>query len=103
MVSDELAKQLHDRATRGEPLSAQERAQLENWYALQDSAESNTLGLAATEKTLSTLQTQVDSALAQLTTVTKRMQEIASENEALRREVADLRRQLAQPPTPQLA
>ena len=51
MVSDDFIKQLHDRATRGEILSAEEQKQLENWYASQDSAESKALGLAAGEKT----------------------------------------------------
>lgn len=94
MVSDDLAKQLHDRATRGELLSAKEQARLKNWYALQDSAESNALGLTTSEKTLA-LQAQVDAALAQLVTVTKRIREITAENKTLRREIAALRRQLA--------
>ena len=95
MVSDDFAKQLHDRATRGESLSAEEQSQLENWYALQDNAESNVFSLTAAEKTPATLQAQVDVALTQLITVIKRIQEIASGNDALRREIAALRRQLA--------
>ena len=94
MVPDNLAKQLHDRATRGETLSIQEQKQLENWYASQDIAESEALGLAVGEKTLATLQAQVDAALAQLMAVAKRIQEIASENETLRREITTLRHQL---------
>ncbi|MBM4466478.1 MAG: hypothetical protein FJ014_13145 [Chloroflexi bacterium] len=94
MVSDNLAKQLHDRATRGQTLLAEEQKQLENWYASQDTAESKTLGLATGERTLATLQAQVDAALAQLMTVTKRIQKVASENETLRHEIAILRRQL---------
>ena len=95
MISDNLAKQLHDKATRGESLSAEEQSQLENWYALQDNAESNVLSLTAAEKTPATLQAQVDVALTQLITVTKRIREIASGNDALRHEIATLRRQLA--------
>ncbi len=101
MISDDFAKQLHDRASRGELLSAEEQAQLEEWYALQDNAETKALGLVAAERALATLQAQIDAALAQLMTVTKRIQEIASENEALRREIATLRQQLAQLPSPQ--
>jgi len=95
MISDNLAKQLHDKATRGESLSAEEQSQLENWYALQDNAESNVFSLTAAEETPATLQAQVDVALTQLITVTKRIREIASGNDALRREIATLRRQLA--------
>lgn len=103
MISDNLAKQLHDRATRGETLSAEEQTQLENWYAREDNAENRALGSAVADKTLTTLQAQVDAALAQLMTVVKRIQEVASENESLRREIAALRRQLAHLLTPQSA
>ena len=101
MVSDDLGRQLHDRATRGELLSAEEQPLLKNWYALQDSAESDALNL--NKDTLATLQTQVEEALTQLTIVTKRIQEVASENKALKREIVELRRQLVYQPTVQLA
>jgi hypothetical protein len=39
MVSDEIGMQLHDRETIGEPLTAQEKAQLEAWYTQKDVAE----------------------------------------------------------------
>lgn len=103
MVSDDLAKQLHDKATRSESLSPEEQIRLEKWYALQDNGEGEALGLSAPEKTLATLQAQVDAALAQLIAVTKRIQEVASENEALRHEIAILRHQLAYLLTPQPA
>ncbi len=86
MTIPEQVKQLHDRASRGEMLTTAERAELEEWYATQDAAESKDLGLNAAEKTLASLQAQIDAALVQLMTVTKRIQEVASENELLRRE-----------------
>ncbi len=103
MISDDRARQLHDEATRGKSLSAEEQSLLENWYAIQDRAESNMLGLTADETTLTTLQTQIEAALIQLVTVTKHIQEIASKNKALRRETAILRHQLAYQSTLQLA
>ena len=103
MISDDLAKQLHDEATRGKSLSAEEQSLLENWYAIQDCAESNTLGLTADETTLATLQAQIKATLIQLVAVTKRIQEIASKNKALRRETAILRHQLAHQSRLQLA
>jgi hypothetical protein len=87
MVSNDLAKQLHSRATQGESLSDEEQAQLNEWYALQDKAENEILGITEHEKTLADTQAQVDAALAQLTVVTNRIQQISSENEALRREI----------------
>lgn len=103
MISDGLAHPLHDKATRGESLSAEELAQLQSWYALQDNAESNVLGLAAAEKTSATLQAHIDATLARLMTVTKRIQEVAAENKALRGEIVTLRRQLAHLPVQQPA
>ncbi len=103
MTSEDIAKQLHDRATRGELLSTEEQSLLKNWYALQDNAESAALGLTEDEKALTTLQTQVEAALTQLTIVTRRIQEVASENEALRRETVRLRQQLTYQPAMQLA
>ena len=103
MISEDIAKQLHDRYTRGERLSAKEQASLKNWYALQDNAESDALGLTEEGKALTTLQTQIEAALTQLTIVTQRIQEVASENEALRRETVHLRQQLAYRPAVQMA
>jgi septal ring factor EnvC (AmiA/AmiB activator) len=103
MISDELARQLHDRVTRGDELSAEELVQLEHWYALQDRAESDVLGVTAAEKTSATLQARIDTTLAQLTAVTKHIQEITAENEALRREITALRHQLVQVPMQQPA
>jgi septal ring factor EnvC (AmiA/AmiB activator) len=96
MISDEVARKLHDRSSRGKTLSAEEQKQLQNWYASQDTAESEMLGLTISEKTVASLQAQIDAALTQLMTVTKHIQEVASENETLRREIDALRHQLMQ-------
>jgi peptidoglycan hydrolase CwlO-like protein len=96
MIPDTHGRQLHDRATRGEALSVEERTQLEEWYAHHDRDEAHDLGLEKTQRRASDLQAQIDAALAQLTTLTKRIQEIAAENDALRQEIAALRRQVPQ-------
>ena len=88
-------RQLHDRATRGETLSPEERSQLEEWYAAQDRAEADDLGLTASAETIAALQAQIASALEQLVAVAQQMQKTNEENQALRREIAALRRQLA--------
>lgn len=100
MSNNELEKQLHDRHTRGEALSEEEQAQLQKWYAAQDRAEMDELNLTPTADTIAALQVQIDSALTQLAVITRRIQETAAENETLRREVADLHRQLAQQAAP---
>jgi hypothetical protein len=98
MSTDNLAKQLHDKASRGIVLSAAEQAQLDMWYAKQDQAEGSMLALTTPSHTLTALQTQVDTAVSQLVTVTQRIQELAAQNDALRRDIAVLQRQLAQTP-----
>ncbi len=96
MSLDDVAQKLHDRFSRGETLSVEEQKQLQDWYTSQDIAESRILGSSVSEETAISLQTQIDTALAQLLTVTKRIQEIASENETLRHEIVILRRELVQ-------
>lgn len=87
---------LHDRASRGLPLSLAEQAQLEAWYAQQDEAEHQLLPTRAATPTTSVLQEQIKVALSQLATVTQRIQELTRQNEELRREVAALKLQLTQ-------
>jgi hypothetical protein len=94
MSLDELAKQLHDKATRGLALSAEEQTQLDAWYTEQDQQERAVLGPTGSSQRLATLHTQVETALAQLLTVTQRIQELTIHNETLRREIAVLQRQL---------
>jgi hypothetical protein len=96
MVSDEIARELHDRATRGTPLSAQDQAELEQWHALQDQREAGTLARAVPPGDLIKLRNDIERALAQLGSVTQRVQALASDNEALKQEIATLQRQLKQ-------
>ena len=102
MDSNELAGQLHDRATRGESLSVEEQSVLTEWYTLQDKAESAALGLTEDSVDTATLHTQVETTLTQITVVTQRIQSIISENEALKRDISHLRQQLVYQPAMQL-
>ena len=95
MISDETGKQLHDKASRGENLTAAEQAQLTAWYTTQDAAEANLLLPPAVEVDLGTLQRQVDAASTQLTAVTERIQQVTAENNDMRQEITRLRQQLA--------
>jgi peptidoglycan hydrolase CwlO-like protein len=87
--------QLHDRATRGLPLTEAERTRLEAWYAEQDAEESLTLK-AQPAPMVGYLNEQISGTLRQLQEMTARIQTLTSENEALRQEIADLQRQLTQ-------
>ena len=95
MITNDKGKQLHDKASRGKSLTAEEHAQLEEWYAFQDQAEAAALGANEREKAQGNLQAQIEDALAQLVKISSRIQQTASENEALRRENTALRQQLA--------
>ena len=97
MSTTELMKQLHDKATRGVMLSTIEQAQLDAWYAQQDQEESALLAQASPPQALAILQTQIDTAVAQLHAVTQRLQELVTHNEALRRDNAALQQQLLHP------
>ena len=60
MISEDTAKKLHDRFSRGEALSTKEQKQLEDWYARQDAAESRMLTAPSREKNITLLQKQVE-------------------------------------------
>ncbi len=98
MVSDELGMQLHDRETIGEPLTAQEKEQLEAWYAQKDVAETSMFEATQVPlPNLIVLQDQVDMAIEQLTTGVQRLQQITQENKSLREEIAEIKQQLTVP------
>jgi hypothetical protein len=103
MTSDESGRRLHDRATRGETLSAAERSQLEAWITAQDEAEAKLLAPKAIEPALADLRSQVNAALEQSNVVTSAIQRLFSENDTLRRENAALRSRLAAAPVSQPA
>jgi hypothetical protein len=94
-------QQLHDRATRGEVLSAEERTRLQEWYTRLDREEGETLARAVPSASLATLQTQIETTLTHLATITQRIQILTSENAAIRQEITSLQALLAQKRTPQ--
>jgi hypothetical protein len=94
MSPDNRLQQLHDKATRGAALSAEEQAQLTAWYAEQDQQEDVLLKSTGASQYLAVLHTQVETALAQLLTVTRHIQQLTANNEIVRREIAVLQRQL---------
>jgi hypothetical protein len=47
MIDDTLGQDLHDRATRGKPLTDQEQRQLEEWYARKDREEAEMFAASA--------------------------------------------------------
>ena len=98
MLSDELGMQLHDRETIGEPLTAQEKAQLEAWYAQRDAAEKSMFEAAQVPlPNLVMLQDKIDLTIEQLTAGVQRLQLITQENKSLQKEIAEIKQQLTVP------
>lgn len=95
MTTDLEPQRLHDRATRGEMLTAEEQRALDDWYAQQDRVEAALL-TSSPPASDTGLQHQIQTTLDQLRMVTERIQSLSRENEAVRRENADLRKRLAQ-------
>jgi hypothetical protein len=89
----------HDRATRGEALSQDERADLHAWYEQQDQLESDLLQRDRPADALAMLETQLDAALVQLAAMSERLRELSAQNDAIRRENGALKRRLAAMPS----
>lgn len=95
-IDDELGMKLHDKATRGQPLSAEEQAQLQSWYDKWDRIEMEQLGLtpermAEEEGRLAELRAQVQAEETQVAELAELNCELARQNEALRAEIESLR------------
>ena len=98
MLSDELGMQLHDRETTGETLTAEEKEQLEAWYAQQDAAETTMLKAAQMPlPNLVFVQDRIDTAISQLTVSVQQLQQITQENKLLREEIEGIKQQLTIP------
>lgn len=95
MASEVTLQQLHDRATRGERLTFGERSQLTDWYAKSDAAEAEELKGRGKSVENEYLRRDVINAQEQMSSVSQRIQSITAANDQLRREIADLQRQLA--------
>ena len=95
MLTDEEARQLHDRASRAEDLTPPEQVALEEWYVRQDSAEGATLTRAAPSGSPDMLQERVAAAARRLHVVSGKIEVLTAENQKLRQEIAALQRQLA--------
>jgi hypothetical protein len=94
MISEDEAKRLHDRATRGMVLSATEQAALAAWYAQQDAAEQAALAGTPPSQTQDELRAEIGAVVSRLRIVTQQIEAQTAENERLRRENALLQREL---------
>jgi len=96
MLTDEVGKQLHDKATRGIKLTSKEEKLLEKWYDEQDNAESESLNLSVDLKTEHTLQKQIDLILIKIGDATDHIHKLTNENKLLRNDITNIHRQLSE-------
>lgn len=103
MLTDEQAIKLHHRVVLDEPLTAEEQAKLKAWYAKQDEEEAKLLKQDENNDELEEIRQKLKGSLNQLVVETRRLQQIEEENEALRREVANLLQRYQQSQMPKAA
>jgi chromosome segregation ATPase len=103
MIPDQTGQELHDRDTRGIPLTPEELTHLDEWYRQQDAAEGRSLSQSESRERVAALRAQVDQALSQVKTIAQEMQDLARANDQLRRETTGLRQRLAQRTAPEAA
>jgi len=96
MITDERGKSLHKRATQGETLSPEEHDFLNKWYQQKDKEEALQINsLSPNKDAPSDIQEQIELVLSQLNNTTNRLQEVSSLNEKLRSENELLRKKVA--------
>src|SRR5437016_4066163 len=83
MVIDHGA-QLHDRRSRGLPLTAEEQELLQAWYEAEDRAELAVLQHEMAISPLDGLRSRLFERLTEMSDVTHRIRETATRNEQLR-------------------
>lgn len=95
-MSDDIFRQLHDKATRGEQLSREDQARLDEWYTKNDHEESGELSVSSDPDEAAEIRRRLDQTMAELSAASQRVHQLTEDNESIRREITDLRRQLAQ-------
>jgi hypothetical protein len=91
-MTNEAFQELHDKRTRGLPLSGEELASLDACYVQQDQDEMALFGGAPSRARLDALLGQVQTANAELRAATEHVQVLTDENAKLRDEIRNLQR-----------
>ncbi len=94
MITDDLGVALHQRSALGQPLSDEERQQLQAWYDEKDREEAQMLRLSSTALNLAEMVIQMRQMIALITELTRQNNVISKQNESLLAEIVALRHQL---------
>jgi hypothetical protein len=95
MVPPDLTE-LHDRYSRGEPLSAAEYQRLTQWYATEDATEAALLFTQPATPATVELQQQIAQTAQRLEVLTQQISATITANQAMQSEIALLHRRIAQ-------
>lgn len=87
--------QLHDRATRGESLTTEERTRLERWYKEQDEAEAALLAQHRSETHSDAVPNDLQATLARIREAAESIESLHKQNVTLRQEIVALQQRLA--------
>jgi hypothetical protein len=96
MNLQEIAQRLHDRATRGDLLSAEERVILDDWYARQDAEEERLFAIAVAKQKPSSIE-QLNDLVAQMAILIPKLEEGLAESKRLQEELVTFCRQSLDP------
>jgi cell division protein FtsB len=86
---------LHDRAFQNQPLSPEERAELEAWYAWIDAEAAARMKKVDPLPERAELRHEIEANLIRVAEVTRQIQTLMAENDALRAEINRLKEELA--------
>jgi septal ring factor EnvC (AmiA/AmiB activator) len=92
MVARERGQELHDRATRGLPLTDEERSELDQWYAQMNAEEARMVRIPE-QSHLKGVQDQIDTALREIRETTQQILVVRDENRTLREQIAEIQKE----------
>jgi hypothetical protein len=93
MVGMERGQKLHDRATRGLPLTDGERSELDQWYAQMNAEEGRMVRIPEASH-LKGVQEQIDVTLREIQETTRQILQVREENRALREQIAEIQKEI---------
>ncbi len=96
MISDEVGKKLHDKATRGVTLSSADQKRLKIWYKDQDDAECESLKLSTSLKSETMLQKEIDSILIKIGAANEEISKLSNHNKLLKKDIFKIQQRLSQ-------